>query len=198
MLTPLHHLIEESEYDCIEPQVERAALDSLLRRPRSPREEVVAKTKSAAVLLAAGMQVSMSDEEETEALRQFHRETQQLPIRPPDRPAVILKLAALLSEYDHEVVKDATQMRQYVTNRLLEESDPKQPASQRLAALRLLGQITEVGLFTERTEITVKQMPVETLEAKLHEKLKLLLPSEVEVTDVTPTAPNAAPSDDED
>lgn len=180
MLTPLQHLIEESEYDCIEPQVERAQLDSLLRRPTSPREEVAAKAKSAAVMLAAGMQVSMSDEEETEALRQFHRETQQLPIRPSDRPAVILKLAALLSEYDHEVVKDATQMRQYVTNRLLEESDPKQPVSQRLAALKLLGQITEVGLFMERTEITVKQMPVETLEAKLHEKLRLLLPSEVE------------------
>jgi len=185
---PLQHLIDTDEYEAIEPPVERGDISRMLRTPDSPREEILAKARSTATLMAAGMQVSMSDEEETEALRQFHRETQQLPIQPASRPAVILKLAALLSEYDHEVVEDAARMRNYVTNRLLEESDPKQPASQRLAALKLLGQITEVGLFTERTEITVKQLPAETLEAKLYEKLKLLLPSEVEVTDITPVS----------
>ena len=186
MQTPLQHLIDESEFDCLEPQVERARLESLLRKPKSPREEVQAKAKSAAVLLAAGMRVAIDDKEETEARRQFHRELQHLPIEPPTKSAVVLKLSALLSEYDHQIVRDAAQMRDYVTNRLLEESAPTMPAAQRLAALKLLGQITEVGLFTERTEITVKQLPTENLEAKLHEKLKLLLPQDVEVTDITP------------
>ena len=89
-----------------------------------------------------------------------------------------MKLGALLSEYDHEVVRDAVQMRQYITNRLLEESDPKMPAGQRLKALQMLGQITEVGLFTERVEMTVKTMPMDNLEAKLYSKLKTLLPQE--------------------
>lgn len=186
MPIPLNHLIDPSEFDCIEPQVERGNLADMIRRPISPRDELHAKTKTAGILLAAGMQVMLDEAEETEASQQFNREIQQLPIQPPSKPAVILKLAALLSEYDHEVVQDAIQMRQYVTNRLLEESDPKQPANQRLAALKLLGQITEVGLFTERTEITVKQLPMEGLEARLHEKLRLLLPSEVEVVDVVP------------
>lgn len=195
MQTPLNHLIEASEYDALEPQVERVDFQFALRSPRNAREELQAKAKSVATMMAAGMEVAISDEEETEALQQFNRETQQLPITPSSKPAVVLKLAALLSEYDYEVVHEAAQMRKYVTNRLLEESGPnsKNPAAQRLAALKLLGQITEVGLFTERTEITVKQLPTEQLEAALHARLKTLLPSEVEVID----APQAEESENE-
>jgi len=181
METPLQHLIElDEDIGAIEPLVERAPIRELIRGPRTAREEIKARAETAAMLLKHGMRATIDEKDEEVAMQQFNREIQQLPISTAgmQRPAVVLKLAALLSEYDHEVVKSAAQMRQYVTNRLLEESDPKQPASQRMKALHLLGQITEVGLFTERTEVTVKQLPADTLEAKLHEKLKILLPEE--------------------
>ena len=64
------------------------------------------------------------------------------------------KLATILTEYDHQVVEDVAQMRTYVTNKLIEVSgcgDTKQE----LRALELLGKISDVGLFSEKTEINV-------------------------------------------
>lgn len=183
----LQHLLDHDDYDePIEPYIERGALASMLRSPRNARDELKAKTNTIAVQLAAGMELALDDEEETVAMQQFNREIQQMNIQPAglNRPAVVLKLTALLSEYDHEVVRDAVQMRQYVTNRLLEESDPKQPGSLRLRALDMLGKINGVDLFTERTEITVRTMPMESLEARLHEKLRVLLPEDFAAIEV--------------
>lgn len=90
------------------------------------------------------------------------------------RPAVVLHLEALLTEYDHEIIQDATSVRRYVTHRLLEESAPDKDPKQSLRALQLLGNITEVGLFTERVEVTVKQQTTEELEDKLKRALEIL------------------------
>jgi hypothetical protein len=90
------------------------------------------------------------------------------------RPAVVLHLEALLTQYDHEIIRDATQVRKYVTHRLLEESHPDKDPKQALRALQLLGNITEVGLFTERVEVTVKQQSTEELEDKLKKALEIL------------------------
>lgn len=195
MSTPLSHLLElPDDLGAYEPLVERAPMERLIRAPSNARDEIKARAESVASMLSHGLEVDVDEEEETEALVQFNREIQQLPISSASfhKPAVVLKLAGLLSEYDHEVVRDAVQMRQYVTNRLLEESDPKMPASQRMAALKALGSITEVGLFTERSEVTVKQLPQESLEATLYAKLKTLLPTEVEVVDIPPKDTPAA------
>lgn len=90
------------------------------------------------------------------------------------RPAVVLHLEALLSEYDHEIIQDATSVRRYVTHRLLEESSPDKDPKYALRALENLGKITEVGLFTERVEVTVKQQTTEELEDKLMNALRIL------------------------
>ena len=189
MHMPLQHLLQmPDDLGAYEPLIERTAISDSLRQPKTERDELQAKAKTTAVLLSHGMRASIDDQEELVANQEFHKHLQQLPITSArvDKPGIVLKLSALLSEYDHQVVKDAIQMRQYVTNRLLEESDPKMPASQRMRALENLGKITEVGLFTERTEITVKNMPVENLESKLYDRLRMLLPNEENTIDVTP------------
>lgn len=183
----LQHLIDSPDpCEAYEPLVERAPIETLIRPPGSTREELKAKAQSAAALLAHGMEATLDEAEDTTAMQQFNNILQSRVINPATlvKPGVILKLTALLSEYDHQVVRDAQQMRTYVTNRLLQESDPKMPAGQRLRALNLLGQITGVDLFTERSEITVRTMPTENLEAALHAKLITLLPSDYKtVTD---------------
>lgn len=98
-------------------------------------------------------------------------------------PAVALHLQALLSQYDHDIVRDVTQLRLYVKNRLLLESD-NPDAKIRLRALEMLGKIGEVGLFAERSEITVTHKSTDELEAKLHEKLgKIIDMGAVEVVE---------------
>ena len=181
MRIPLQNLIDYE--DPFEPMVSHAPMERLMRQPTSDQEEVLTRARAVAALFSCGMEASLDDDEETVADQQFDMLTRDKPISVATlhQPGIILKLSALLSEYDYQVVQDAGQMRTYITNRLLEESDPKMPASQRLNALKLLGQMTDVALFTERTEVTVKTMSTENLEARLHDRLKTLLPEDVTV-----------------
>jgi hypothetical protein len=94
-------------------------------------------------------------------------------------PGVMLKLEALLTEYDHSIIHDAQQMRNYVTNRLLEETSDPDPKI-RLRAYELLGKISDVGLFAERKEITIKNQSTEELTDLLRAKLTRLIDGEAE------------------
>lgn len=86
------------------------------------------------------------------------------------RPEVIVHIAALLNEYDRVVVKSAAQLRTYVTNRLILETENPDPRI-RIKSLELLGKISDVGLFTDKTEITLRHRPTEELEQMLRERL---------------------------
>ena len=65
-----------------------------------------------------------------------------------------MKLASILGEYDKKVVDSTVQMRTYVTNRLIELSKCGD-AKHEIRALELLGKISDIGLFAEKTEIKV-------------------------------------------
>jgi hypothetical protein len=89
------------------------------------------------------------------------------------RPAVILQIDDALTEFSHSVVKNAVQIRHFVTNKLLLESSNPDPRV-RIRALELLGKISDVGLFTERSEVTVTHRSTEDLKQSLRDKLDAL------------------------
>ena len=101
-------------------------------------------------------------------------------------PGMVVYLQSLLSEYDTVVVKSAQQMRTYVTNRLLRETDNPDPRI-RMKSLELLGKISDVGLFTDKTEITMRHRPTEELEQMLRERLTKVLEAEVVDNTAKPT-----------
>jgi hypothetical protein len=127
-----------------------------------------------------GLEAALDEVEEQAATDLFlqHAAQKKMDLTVLNQPGMVIKLGALLSEYDHDIIKDAQQIRTFVKNRLLEEAAPEKPAGTRLKALDMLGKITEVGLFTERSEVTIKTAPIADLEAQLHDKLKVLLPEE--------------------
>ena len=86
----------------------------------------------------------------------------------------IAHLQQILGEFDKKVVQSAVQLRIYVTNRLIQESADPDPKI-RIRALELLGRISDVGLFTDRTEVTINHRSTTDLESKLKEKLQKLL-----------------------
>ena len=100
------------------------------------------------------------------------------------RPAVILQIDEHLTEFSHIVVRNAVQIRTFVTNKLiLEAANPD--ARVRIRALELLGKISDVGLFTERSEVTVTHRSTDELKLSLREKLEILRSkSQQPVTDV--------------
>ena len=108
-------------------------------------------------------------------------------------PSVVVYLQSLLNEYDTVVIKSAAQLRTYVTNKLLAETNNPDPRI-RLKSLELLGKVSDVGLFTDKTEITMRHRPTEELEQLLRERLTKVI--EAEVTPVTRPAPIKISVDD--
>jgi hypothetical protein len=99
----------------------------------------------------------------------------------------------LLNEYDKVVVKSASQIRTYVTNKLIAETANPDPRI-RMKSLELLGKISDVGLFTDKTEITMRHRPTEELEQLLRERLTRVIEGEV-VPNGTPHLPEISVDD---
>lgn len=99
--------------------------------------------------------------------------------------ASLLHLDRMLSEYDQELINSAIRIREYVKNKLLLESD-NPDGKIRIRALELLGKMKDVGLFTERLEITNKNKTDEELEAELNSKIERYMGVALVVQDVQP------------
>jgi len=96
------------------------------------------------------------------------------------RPASLIEANRLLTEFGQGVVQSAIQIRHLVTNKLILETDSPD-ARVRLKSLELLGKISDVGLFVEKTEMTVTHQSAEQLREKLREKLAKLIHAAPEV-----------------
>lgn len=85
-------------------------------------------------------------------------------------PAALILTQQILDDYAHQIVTSAVQIRHLVTNKLLQETENPDPKI-RLRALELLGKQADVGLFSEKQEITVTHQTTDDLKSKLREKL---------------------------
>lgn len=92
-------------------------------------------------------------------------------------------LSVAIKEYDFQAFADVQQARNFVTNKLVAMADCGDPKLE-LKALELLGKHSDIGLFTERSEITVHHTSSSSLENSIKERVKRLM--NAEITDVTP------------
>ena len=91
--------------------------------------------------------------------------------------------AAFLRTYGAQLAMDAVQARSAITNKLMEIADCGDPRYE-LKALELLGKHSDIGIFTERSEITINYKSPEELEKAIKDRVKNLL--NATVVDVTP------------
>ena len=89
---------------------------------------------------------------------------------------------SLIRRFDFNAFSDAMQARNFITNKLITLADCGDPKLE-IKALELLGKHSDIGLFTERSEITVHHTTSSALENSIKERIKRLLHSDV--TDVT-------------
>lgn len=161
----------------------------LMRAPITPAEllpedELIhAAAKSALDNLArqgiTEVTITGDDIEKTKALFNQHvDQTKPLTPKQIEKSVTALRLEAMVTEYDHQIVKHAEQIRLLVTNKLLELADHKDGRIQ-LKAVELLGKIADVGMFVEKQEITYKQQSYEDLERQFKEKLGILIEGEI-------------------
>jgi hypothetical protein len=99
------------------------------------------------------------------------------------RPASLVLADNVLQEFGRSVVENSMQIRHLVTNKLLLETDNPDPRV-RIRALELLGKISDVGLFAEKSEVTVTHQSTDDLRERLRMKLtKLVNPEDAVVID---------------
>jgi hypothetical protein len=135
--------------------------------------------------LAAEKAVYAVAENEEKANKQLAKKTQT--------PAVYKEVKGILDEYSLRVVDNAMQIRLLVTNKLILDSDSPDDRT-RLRALEMLGKITDVGLFTEKSEVTINHRSTADLVTSIRSKLhKLMHPDDV--SDVKAVEVNGAAID---
>ncbi len=97
-------------------------------------------------------------------------------------PASLILTDSILQEFGRSVVESSVQIRHLVTNKLLLETDNPDPRV-RIRALELLGKISDVGLFAEKSEVTITHQSTDDIKEKLRSKLAKLVNPQDEVED---------------
>lgn len=165
----------------ITPPLETVPIQSL--PPLSEREQIDAAVTTVLSLMQLGDDVELTPEHE-EIARDIFVEGRAPTKYELTQPGVVLKLGALLNEYDYDLLKEADSIRNFVVNRLIEESQVPKNA---MKALELLGKLTHVGLFTERKEVTITHQTQEDVERRLASAFSVLLDGK-DVVDVQATS----------
>ena len=106
----------------------------------------------------------------------------------------IAYLAGMVAQYDYMVVRELVDLKKYVVNKLLLETDSQDPKI-RLGAIKALGEVDGVDAFKKRSEITVKHKTLDEVEEELLETLQRLEKRTINISArVIPDENNAWPN----
>ena len=148
------------------------------QKPASLMEELAVAGNTAELQEALGATLDLNDADlEREkalidaVLRQ--KQTQHL-----TQPNTAFAAAAFLRSYGQHLAMDAAQARAAITNKLMELANCGDPRYE-LKALELLGKHSDIGIFTERSEITINYKNPEELENEIKARVKRLLNASV-------------------
>jgi hypothetical protein len=143
--------------------------------PKDLHEAMRTSAETAKLLGSLGIpfELSKKDEDDARELIQATERSNRVPEK-VYAAGVAGKLSMLLDEYDKQIITDSTQIRTYVTNKLLDISNCGDAKSE-LRALELLGKLSDVGAFTEKTEITIHAKTTIEIEYAIKDKIKRLL-----------------------
>jgi len=126
--------------------------------------------------IAAKLALAYADNPEKTSKKVSAKRASALP------PAALMMTHNILTQFGHSVVESAVQVRHLVTNKLIEETENPDPRV-RIRALELLGKISDVGLFTDKTEVTITHKTTDELRESLRAKLSKLVNPEEDVVD---------------
>jgi len=143
--------------------------------------QVAADTAELLADLGAPIEVAKGDEERQAKL--LEAAIKQKKVAPLSQLPVAYGASSFLREYGKNLAFDATQTRAAITNKLMEIANCGDTKFE-LKALEMLGKHSDIGLFTERSEITINYNTPEALEDAIKERVKRLL--NADIIDLTP------------
>lgn len=148
-------------------------------------DEITVAANTAELLkeLGATIETTPEDIDAFKALTQSHDRAKAS--RALKNPSTASAAALFLKSYANQVAVEAHEVRSAITAKLMEIANCGDPRYE-LKALELLGKHSDIGIFTERSEITITHKTSDSLESAIKERIKRLLNSDV--IDVTPIA----------
>ena len=153
--------------------------------PRTLRDEMVVAANTVELQTALGAELNLTEgdtahEEELIKAVANAKKNKKTEIT---KPNTAFAAAAFLRTYGQHLALNAAEARAAITNKLMEIANCGDPRFE-LKALELLGKHSDIGMFTERSEMTIKYETPEALEKEIRDRVKRLL--NADVIDITP------------
>lgn len=142
---------------------------------------VLANTAELQVAMGAPLEVTEEDVEREKQLLEAALRSKK--IESFQTPTTAFAAAGFLRTYGAQLALDVASARSAITYKLMEIANCGDPKFE-LKALELLGKHSDIGLFTNRSEVTINYKNPEDLENAIKERVKRLL--NAEYVDVTP------------
>jgi len=143
-------------------------------KPATPLEKmaVAANTVELQEALGSVLDLDQADLDKEKAL--IENAVKNKKSKDLSQPNTAFAAAAFLRTYGQQLAMDAAQARAAITNKLMELANCGD-ARYELKALELLGKHSDIGIFTERSEITINYKDPADLENEIKERVKRLL-----------------------
>lgn len=142
---------------------------------------IAGNTAELQVDLGAKLEVSGEDAAKEKALLEAAIKSKK--VSALNTPNTAFAAAAFLRTYGQQLAMDVVSARSAITNKLMEIANCGDTKFE-LKALELLGKHSDIGLFTERSEITIHYKDPSELENAIKERVKRLL--NADIIDVVP------------
>lgn len=153
----------------------------------TPSDELQMRANTIKFFSDATGQPLAPDEEDAASAVSLAKEMVENPSVRPDFAKypneTIALYAGLAARYNHMIVKELSDLKLYVVNRLFETVEMADDAKTRLQALKTLGEVDGIDAFKKRSEITHVVKPLEEVEKEL---LSVLEGIEYKVVSDTP------------
>lgn len=182
----------------IDPNIPLPANAAEALPPMSPKEELEVRARTIKLisdLQGKPIHPSDKDKDEARALAKKMVEDPKGHIQFSNyKNETLAYLAGMVSQYDQMIVRDLADLKIFVVNKLVEQTESGN-AKDVIAALKALGEVDGVDAFKRRSEVTVQVKPIDQVEKDLLAKLEKLerftkYADAQDIIDVEPTQTN--------
>jgi hypothetical protein len=159
----------------IEPTKEHSVpYDTTAQKTATLLDEIAVAGNTAELLVDLGAPLNVSEKDAAKEKELLHAVASAKKPSNLKTPSTAFAAAAFLRTYGQQLAMDAASARAAITNKLLEIANCGD-ARYELKALELLGKHSDIGIFTERSEITVNYKDPDDLEKAIKDRVKRLL-----------------------
>jgi hypothetical protein len=156
-------------------------------KPQTFKDELAVTANTVDLMEGLGLSLDFTPEEAQKTKKLVKEAIEKQDSKALRAAPTAFAAAAFIKTYSNQLALDVHQARSAITAKLMEIANCGDPRYE-LKALELLGKHIDIGLFSERSEITINYKDSNDLEKAIKDRVKRLL--NADVVDATPLYDN--------